>query len=322
MQIGVVDLDGDGLLTSSRREKAEFSFFINSPERKRNMKFGANAFIRSDHFGPEQFPLLPRLKEAGFDGVELPLIEHPVKRDPQLRRELEGIGLECTFCAVLPQGFNTVSDDADVRARTIEHWKACIETVAELGGTILAGPLYAPVGYLPGRRRTADEWKRAVAMFQELGPVLDKYEVSLAIEPLNRYETYFLNTAEDAVKLCREVGHRRVGIMFDTYHANIEEKSLSKAIQTAGEYLRHFHSCENDRGIPGSGHIDWPDVFQALRRVDYDGWLTIEGFGFSLGALSAAVSIWRDLAQTPDSIAFDGVRFLREASRRAERNAS
>ena len=96
----------------------------------------------------------------------------------------------CTFCAVLPQGFNTVSDDAAVRARTLEHWKACIETVAELGGKILAGPLYSPVGYLPGRRRTPDEWKRAVAMFQELAPMLDKYEVTLAIEPLNRYETY------------------------------------------------------------------------------------------------------------------------------------
>lgn len=285
------------------------------------MKFGANTFIWSDHFGPEQLSLLPRLKEAGFDGVELPMIEHPVKRDPRLRRELESVGLECTFCAVLPQGFNTVSDDADVRARTLEHWKACIEAVAELGGKILAGPLYSPVGYLPGRRRTSDEWKRAVAMFQELRPTLDKYEVSLAIEPLNRYETYLLNTAKDAAELCLQVGHPRVGILFDTYHANIEEKNLAAAIQSAGEHLVHFHSCENDRGVPGSGHIDWKEVFQALQGVDYDGWLTIEGFGFSLGALSAAASIWRDLAPTPDAIAFEGVRFLREANRRAYAHA-
>ena len=279
------------------------------------MKFGANTFIWSDHFGPEQFPLLPRLKDAGFDGVELPMIEHPVKRNPQLRSELERIGLECTFCAVLPQGLNTVSEDAGVRARTLAHWKTCIETVAELGGQILAGPLYAPVGYLPGMRRTPEEWNRAVGMFQELIPALDQFEVNLAIEPLNRYETYFLNTAEDAAQLCREIDHRRVGILFDTYHANIEEKSLSAAVQTAGEHLLHFHACENDRGIPGSGHIDWTAIFQTLRKMRYDGWLTIEGFGFSLGALSAAASIWRDLAPTPDAVAFDGVRFLREGMR-------
>jgi D-psicose/D-tagatose/L-ribulose 3-epimerase len=262
------------------------------------------------------------LKEAGFDGIELPLIEHTAKADPQVRRELENVGLECTFCAVLPHGFNTVSDDAGVRARTLDHWKECIETAAELGGRLIAGPLYAPVGYLPGRRRTSDEWDRAVAMFQELGPVLDRYEVSLAIEPLNRYETYFLNTAEDAAKLCRDVGHHRVGILFDTYHANIEEKNLAAAIETAGEHLLHFHSCENDRGVPGSGHVGWTEVFRALDKVNYDGWLTIEGFGFSLGALSAAASIWRDLAPTPDAIAFDGIRFLREATRRERAQAN
>jgi D-psicose/D-tagatose/L-ribulose 3-epimerase len=275
------------------------------------MKFGANTFIWSDHFGSEQFHLLPRLKETGFDGVELPLLDHPVRVDPRLRHELQLAGLECTFCAVLPAGFNTISDDSDVRRRTITHWKDCVEAVAELGGNIIAGPLYAPVGYLPGRRRTPDEWKRMVEAFQELTPSLDKSGVTLAIEPLNRYETYVLNTAEDAAALCREINHPRVGILFDTYHANIEEKSMSNAIETAGPWLRHFHSCENDRGIPGSGHIPWQQVFESLRRVAYDSWLTIEGFGFSLGALSAAASIWRDLAPTPDAIAFDGLRFLR-----------
>lgn len=278
------------------------------------MKFGANTFIWSDHFGRDQFHLLPPLKEAGFDGVELPLIQHPVSLNPALRSELERVGLECTFCAVLPPGFNTVSEDRAVRAKTAAHWKDCIEAAAESGGRMIAGPLYSPVGHLPGRRRTGDEWQRAVEMFQELTPTLDKCDVTLAIEPLNRYETYFLNTTDDAVRLCTEIGHPKVGILFDTYHANIEEKSVSTAIETAGEWLRHFHSCENDRGVPGSGHISWPEVFDSLRNVGYDGWLTIEGFGFSLGALSAAASIWRDLAATPDSIAFDGLRFLRSAT--------
>ncbi len=278
------------------------------------MKFGANTFIWSDHFGPQQFDLLPRLKEAGFDGVELPLIQHPVREDSAVRKELERVGLECTFCAVLPSGFNTISEDASLRAKTVVHWKDCIQAVAESGGHLMAGPLYAPVGYLPGRRRTTDEWKRAVEVFQELTSMLDRYDVTLAIEPLNRYETYFLNTAEDAARLCGDVGHPKVGILFDTYHANIEEKDVRAAIEAAGSWLRHFHSCENDRGVPGSGHVRWAEVFDGLMTVGYDGWLTIEGFGFSLGALSAAASIWRDLARTPDSIAFDGLRFLRQAS--------
>jgi D-psicose/D-tagatose/L-ribulose 3-epimerase len=280
------------------------------------MKFGANTFIWSDHFGHDQFWLLPRLKEAGFDGLELPLFEPDRMRDPEIRRAIASSGLECTFCAVLPDGLNTISEDATVRAKTHDHWKRCIETVAEFEGHILAGPLYSPVGYLPGRRRTADEWKRAVEMFQQLAPALEQHQVTLAIEPLNRYETYFLNTTADAVELCREVGHANVGILFDTYHANIEEKTIADSIRTAGRYLRHFHSCENDRGIPGSGHIPWQEIFAALHSINYQGWLTIEGFGFSLGLLSAAASIWRDLAPTADSIALDGVRYLRSAAAR------
>lgn len=174
------------------------------------------------------------------------------------------------------------------------------------------GPLYSPVGYLPGRRRTVDEWKWAVDCYQSLGPVLAQTGVTIAIEPLNRFETYFLNTAEDAVALCDQIGHPNVGILFDTFHANIEEKDIAQAYRIVGKHLKHVHTCENDRGIPGTGHVDWPGVFQALRDLKYDAWLTIESFGFSLGELSAAASIWRDIAPTPASIAFEGVKFLKQ----------
>ena len=280
------------------------------------MKFAANTFIWSDHFDRSHLSLLPKLKAAGFDGVELPLIDPRHAKDPEIKQALDDSGLARTFCSVLPQGLNTLSDEAPVRSKTRDHLKACIEAAADTGGHVLAGPLYAPVGYLPGRRRTPEEWKRAVEMFQELGPYLETFDMTLAIEPLNRYETYFLNTAADAAKLCREIDHPRVGILFDTYHANIEEKSMRDAIASAGPYLRHVHSCENDRGIPGTGHVNWAEVFQALHALRYHGWLTIEGFGFSLGALSAAASIWRDLAPTPEAIAFEGLRFLREAGAR------
>lgn len=280
------------------------------------MKFGANAFIWSERFDRSHIPLLDRLRAAGFDGIELPLIDPDQTRDTAVREALHRSQMEPTFCTVLPPGLSPISDDSGVRDRTVQHYRRCIETAREMGGSLIAGPLYSPVGYLPGRRRTEEEWKRAVGCFQQLCPALDEHGVTLAIEPLNRYETYFLNTAADAARLCSEVGHDRVGILFDTYHANIEEKHVPEAIVTAGPYLRHFHSCENDRGVPGTGHIDWPGVFESLRAVHYDGWLTIESFGFSLGMLSAAASVWRDLAPTAETIAFDGLKFLREMTAR------
>ena len=176
----------------------------------------------------------------------------------------------------------------------------------------MPGPLYSPVGYLPGRRRTADEWKWAVECYQSLGGLLEQHNVTIAIEPLNRFETYFLNTAADAVKLCDEINQPRVGILFDTFHANIEEKDIAAGYRTVARHLKHVHTCENDRGIPGSGHVEWPAVFQALRDLKYDGWLTIESFGFTLGELSAAAAIWRDLAPKPEDIAFEGVKFLKQ----------
>ena len=275
------------------------------------MKFGVNTFIWSDHFDRSQIPLLARIKSAGFSGVELPLIDLDTANDPEIGKAVAAAGLEPTFCSVLPPGLNTVSDDKAVRRKTLEHYQRCIEIAAGLGGHIIAGPLYAPVGYLPGRRRTADEWKYAVECFQALGPALQQHKVTMAIEPLNRYETYFLNTAADAVKLCEEVNQPNVGILFDTYHANIEEKNVRAAIEQCGSHLRHFHSCENDRGVPGTGHTDWPEVFAGLKAISYNGYLTIEGFGFSLGSLSAAASIWRDLAPQPDDIGFEGIQFLR-----------
>ena len=278
------------------------------------MKFGVNTFIWTASFDRSNLPLLPVIKEHGFDGVELPLFQPSQVDVASIRRGLEQNDLECTFCSVLAGGMNVISDDASVRGKTRGHLTDCAKVAAEAGAKILAGPLYSPVGYLPGRRRTADEWKWTVECYQSIGDTLRSYGVTVALEPLNRFETYFLNTAADAVALCEEIDHPNVGILFDTFHANIEEKDIAKAYRSLGRHLKHVHTCENDRGIPGTGHVDWKGVFQALRDLHYDGWLTIESFGFSLGELSAAASIWRDVAPTPDSIAFEGLEFLKQSA--------
>jgi D-psicose/D-tagatose/L-ribulose 3-epimerase len=276
------------------------------------MKYGVNTFIWTVNFTRDNLPLLPEIKRHGFDGVEVSMFHAKDFALNDIRRGLEQNAMECTVCSVIPNGLSVISEDSSVRQKTRAHLEECIKTTADVGAKIIAGPLYSPVGYLPGRRRTADEWKWAVDCYQSLGPVLARHGVTIAIEPLNRFETYFLNTAADAVALCDQINHPNVGILFDTFHANIEEKNIGQAYRRVAPHLKHVHTCENDRGIPGSGHVEWKDVFQALRDIRYDGWLTIESFGFSLGELSAAASIWRDIAPTPESIAFEGVKFLKQ----------
>ena len=275
------------------------------------MKFGVNTFIWSDSFDRTNLPLLPRVKAWGFDGVEVPLFQPSEFAAAEIRSGLEANGLECTICSVLVPGLSLISDDANVRRKTVQHVRDTVQAGAESGAKIIAGPLYCPVGYLPGRRRTADEWKWAVEGYQSLGDTLASHGVTVAIEPLNRFETFFLNTAADAARLCSEIDHPNVGVLFDTFHANIEEKDIGAGYRTLGKHLRHVHACENDRGIPGSGHVEWPSVFQALRDLSYDGWLTIESFGFALPMISAAAAIWRDIESSPELIASEGVKFLK-----------
>jgi D-psicose/D-tagatose/L-ribulose 3-epimerase len=277
------------------------------------VKLGVNTFIWSAEYDSIVEGVLPRVKKAGFDGVEVPLLRPQGFPSARVRKAVEANGLECTVCAVLIEGLSLISEEDAVRQRTATHLRDLIKATAEASAFLLAGPIYSPVGFLSGRRRTADEWRWAVEGLQSLGDTLSAYNVTLAIEPLNRFETFFLNTAADAAALAEQVGHPNVGILFDTFHANIEEKDIAAGIRKVGRHLKHFHSCENDRGVPGSGHVEWRTVFEALSELKYDAWLTIESFGFALGDLSAAASIWRDIEVTPESIAFEGVKFLKNS---------
>jgi D-psicose/D-tagatose/L-ribulose 3-epimerase len=275
------------------------------------MKFGVNTLIWGAAFGPSDFHLLPAIKESGFDGIEVPILDPAAFAPGVVGRELDRMGLERTAVTVIPGGSSLGSSDDGIRRRACAHVEACIAAVRDAGATMLGGPLYTPVGHLPGHRRTADEWKWTVDSWQRLSAAVHAAQIEIAIEPLNRFETYFLNTAADAVSLCRDIDDPSIGILLDTFHANIEEKSIGAAIREAAPYLKHLHTCENDRGVPGSGHVAWPEFFAAVGEVGYDRWLTIESFGFSIAALAAAAAIWRDLASTPGAIAFEGIEFLR-----------
>lgn len=276
------------------------------------MKLGVSAFAWTAAFGPEHLTLLPRVKEYGFDGLELPMFTPSDLPVADLRREFEASDLDCTICAILPAGINPISPEASVRKRSLAHLVECVETAAELGARLLGGPIFAPIGYLPPHRPTPDEWRWAVDIFQSLGDLIERHRIDLSIEPVNRSETFFLRTAAEAKEFCEDIGHPCIGVTLDTFHANIEEKSVPAAIDQLGFHLKHMHISENDRGPIGSGHVDLSGCLAALNRIGYDGYLVVEGFGYSTEETCAPGTLWADINVSPEDIAQQGITCLRE----------
>jgi D-psicose/D-tagatose/L-ribulose 3-epimerase len=275
------------------------------------MRLGVNTLIWSAEFDAALIPF-DKLRKVEVEGLEIPVFDPKNIDAKALKQTLKEHKLACTLVSINPAGANPISTDAKVRDKALKHWKQVIDTAAELDCELICGPSYAPVGDLPGRRRNAEEWIWAVEFHQKLAPFLKKKGVELAVEPLNRFETYFLNTAEDAVKFVEEVDSPNIGVLLDSFHSNIEDKSVAVAYRQCGKHLKHVHTCENDRGIPGSGHVDWPGILRSLQVMGYDGWLTIESFNSTIPELSAATAIWRDLAPHPDDIAIQGTAFLKK----------
>jgi len=274
------------------------------------MKIGVSAFAWTSEFTEPHYKLLPKLRGNGLNAIEIPMLEPRKISASSLRRAIEENGLECTVCAILPAGINPISTDASVRDRSFTHLVECVEKAAELNAKLLGGPLFAPIGYLPGRRRNRDEWNWAVEAFQRLGYALDTNGMTLSVEPVNRSETFFLRTAIEAKAFCDAIHHPRIGVTIDTFHANIEEKSISDAILSLGSRLKHIHMSENDRGVLGSGHINFSAIIKALQKIEYDGYLMIEGFGYSEDEPNAPGALWGDLKVSPENIALAGAAYL------------
>jgi D-psicose/D-tagatose/L-ribulose 3-epimerase len=274
------------------------------------MKIGVSAFAWTSEFSQSHYKLLPEIREHGLCALEIPMFEPHRVSALNLRRAMETNDLECTVCAILPATINPISADASVRSRAYTHLVECVEIAAELDAKLLGGPLFAPIGYFPGRRRNQDEWNWAVEIFQRLGDALDANGMTLTIEPVNRSETFFLRTALEAKALRDAIAHPRIGVTLDTFHANIEEKSIPDAVLSLGSSLKHFHASENDRGLLGSGHINFPAIIEALQKSNYDGYLIIEGFGYSSDEPNSLGALWGDTRVSPEQIAFAGASYL------------
>jgi D-psicose/D-tagatose/L-ribulose 3-epimerase len=286
-------------------------FHTNEEVRIERMKFGISAFAWTASFSDHHLEILPRVREYGYACLELPMFLPADLQVKKLRRAFESNDLTCTICAILPAGVNPISPDADIRRRSVSHLKDCVAAAAELGAPLLGGPLLVPIGYFTGHRPTEDDWKWAVEALQDLTPLLSEYQIDLSIEPVNRSETFFVRTAADALRLCDAVDHPNVGVTIDTFHANIEEKSITTALELLGSRLKHIHLSENDRGTLGSGHIDFKAVVQSLERVNFDGFIVVEGFGYSMDEPDAPGFLWADRNVSPEDLAKSSAAHLK-----------
>ncbi len=276
------------------------------------MKIGMNLLLWTGFVTEAEFPLLGKLKAAGFDGVELPLFDGTADHYRKVKAELDRQGLACTTVTIMTPEANPISHDPHVRAAAVERLKWAVEMNHVLGSVAMCGPYHSPLGVFSGTGPTADEKSRAADVLRTAAEFAQQAKLTLAIEYLNRFECYFLTTAADAKALVQAVSHPNFRCMYDTFHAHIEEKSQAAAIKTVAPVMAHVHISENDRGTPGTGQVRWDEVFRAIKQTGYDGWLVIEAFGRALPDLAAATRVWRDLFPSAEEVYTQGIKFIKQ----------
>ena len=277
------------------------------------MKLGFNLLLWTIHATDDHLPIMQSLKDTGYDGVEIPMFMGDPAHFRALGRRIADMGLQATGIGVMPGGGKScISPDPAERQAALDHLKWLIDCTHAMGGTLTSGPFHQPLGEFSGMPPSAEELSRLAEVHKSAAQYAATAGITLAVEPLNRFECYILNTAAAAAALTARVGEPNYGYLYDTFHFNIEENSVAGVIEPTAHAIKHVHISDNTRGVPGAGHIDFAAVFRALRRVGYDGWMTVEAFGSALPDLAAATKIWRPLFATPEDVYRAGYRLMRD----------
>jgi D-psicose/D-tagatose/L-ribulose 3-epimerase len=282
------------------------------------MKTGFNLLLWTGHVTAEHTAILKGIKKAGYDTVEIPVFEGTPDYFARLGEQLDKIGLERSIVSVIGPGKNPLSADKATQAAAVDYTKWVIDCTKALGAKTIAGPMHSELGYFSGDGPTATEVKRGISYHRKVGDYAARHDIRFALEALNRFECYFLNTMQQLADYLDEVDHPAIKGMYDTFHANIEEKDPVAAIKAIRKHMIHVHISENDRGTPGKGHVPWAATYKALRAVKYDGWMTIEAFGRALPALAAATRVWRDFFPSQDSVYLEGIKQMKAGWARAK----
>ena len=282
------------------------------------MQFGVNGWVWTSPVNTQAFEeLAPKVKKMGFDLFEFG-IESTADLDyTRAGKVARDNGLAVSVCAAMGPDRDLIHEDAGIRRSGMEYVAHCIDAAQTLGAANVVGPLYSAVGRT--WQMTADERQRdtdlLVDQLRQLAARAADKGVVLCVEPLNRFETSFMNLASQGIDVIDRVDSPACGLLLDTFHMNIEEKSIGEAIRAAGSRMKHFHSCENDRGAPGSGHVPWDEVAAAVRETGYDGPVVIESFTSRVKSIARAAAIWRSFEPSQDALAENGLRFLKRLLR-------
>lgn len=286
------------------------------------MKIGINLLLWTGNVTKEHLALVRQIAMWGFDLVEFPIFHYEAVVWKEFRTLLDELGIAATGCTIMSAdlGQNLTSEHVEDREAGAEHLRRSLDVCAILKAKALVGPLHSPVGWFPTPRRgrTEDEWNRCVEGLQEAAEYANIVGVDMAIEPLNRFETHFVNTIGDALGLALAVNHRRVGVLGDTYHCHQEEEDAYRAFADCGKMLKSVHISESHRGVPGAGQVHWGKVFRALKEVGYDGPLVIESFSHTVPEIAKAASIWRKISPSQEAVAIEGLAFIKRMWREVE----
>jgi D-psicose/D-tagatose/L-ribulose 3-epimerase len=283
------------------------------------VKTGFNLLLWTPHVTAEHLPILRGLKKIDYDGVEIPVFEGDVNHYARLGETLDKLGLgRSVVSAIGPSGKNPLSADKAARNAAVTYAKWVIDCSVALGANILAGPMHSELGFFSGNGPTSAERKRGISFHRKVGDYAAKKDVRFALEALNRFECYFLNTMAQLSDYLDEVDHPAIRAMYDTFHANIEEKDPVGAIKTIRKHMIHVHISENDRGTPGKGHVPWAATFKALRAAKYDDLIVIEAFGRAMPALAAATRVWRDFFPNREEVYLLGLKHMKQGWAKAK----
>ena len=278
------------------------------------MRFGINTFLFTSPFTNESTKLFKTFKKWGFETVEIP-VEDLSHIDPALvKEELDKHGLVCgSVCACMGPG-RDLRGTPEEQKTTMDYCKTLLDQIVVLDCPSMIGPVYSVVGRADAEPPEAQkqQWALVVKNLKELCKYAESKGRQICVEPLNRFETDFLNTCDQALKLINAVGSPAFKLHLDTFHMNIEEKNQAKAILKAGKLLGHFHACGSDRGTPGSDHIDWKPIAAALKKIKYDRDVVIESFTTDVKVIARAAAIWRRIEPTRNEIAVNGIKFLKK----------
>ncbi|MEM6689831.1 MAG: sugar phosphate isomerase/epimerase [Planctomycetota bacterium] len=274
------------------------------------MLYGMNLLLWSGEVTDDLMPTCEKLKSMGYDGVELPMFNLDLDY-AGLGRRLSDIGLRSTAVTIRTEEDNPISPDASVRQAGIDATKRTLDACAAAGVETLVGPYHSALGYFSGAGPTEQEWEHGVESMKAVAKHAGEVGVKLGVEALNRFECYFLNTHADSKRFADAVDEPACGIMYDTFHCNIEEKDVAGAVKAGGDKLFHIHISENDRSTPGEGNVRWDENFDAIMEMGYDGWLVIEAFGLALPEIAAATKIWRRMYPDELTLAENGLKFMK-----------